>query len=890
MSDGRVEVDATINSNDTYKELRRLQREFKSFERQFKIARLKSIMPFRVEMFKTEKKMYELADSMGKYSGTTKEFMGNVNQLGAEFKKAKDNMINADKTIAMSMIKTAGYMMNMTTQAERITKNYERMNNPLLKINNTGLAVASTLNKMANAGNASVLALKMLGPNASMKELRDMQMMINQGIMRFQMVALAAAATSAIVYSSMHKLAMEANKGYAEAFENMKKKLLEAMGPMITVFSEVMTVVYNFISAIADLVIQFNQAHPTAAKLISAVLLLIPALTLLLSPLAIGIGLLGGTLAAWNSIWMLIGPLITGLGAMSATVWLVAGAIVALTAGIIYLWKENETFRNSIMNGLGVLKEWGIAIGSLLLPIVEKLADGIKTLGSAIKSAIEGDFSQLGQIFQQLIPSVIGFLIGGIPGIIITASRFVPAIAQGINQNTNTISATITNIFTYITSFIATKLPIFIQAGMDILTNLIQGIITALPLFINAIMTIIQTIVPTIITLLPVISQSGMQILQAIINGILMLLPTLVTTALNLIQTIITTIVTLLPMLLQTGVQLLLTIVQGIILMLPSLIDTAINLIMSVINTIVTMLPQILNTGIKLLLTLITGIINMIPQLVDSIVKIVISIVTTIVGNLPKILQMGVRIVITLVDGILRMLPQLIASILKLIVSIVNTIISNLPRLLQVGVQLILALIKGIVSMAVNLAVAAGDLALKIVEKFKGIDLLQVGKDVIQGLINGLLAKVGSLMKAASDIAGKVKEKIAGAFKIKSPSRWMRDFVAGNIARGFEIGIDRNKRNVMNTSDKLSSWMKPNISDFVNTMKMATPTFAYAVPNATVANNVTNVYNNKKEPPNPNNPLEVVLQMDSRDMARLLVDPINEEQQRKEMRVNLFNG
>lgn len=358
------------------------------------------------ELIKAEYGYFKLAQSAKTYTGTNQQFMVEVAKMGAAHKKATDNMLKNNELMKISMIQTAGQMLNMSTQAEKISANYDGMKNPLLQINKGGLAVADSLNKMANAGNASVLALKMLGPTANMKELNDMTRMITQGMMRFQMVAIGAAMTSALVYSALHKGAMDTVKGYEESFGRMKATIREALQPMVDVFGAVMMKIYEFITAIAQMVIRFNEAHPVLAKIIQGIMMLIPALTLLLSPLAVGIGLFGGLAAAWASLWPMIAPIVTGLAAMSATVWIVAAAIVGLTAGIIYLWNTNEGFRNAVIASWNAIKAAAIAAWGFISPYINQAITAVSTFVKAKLDQIKAFWDANGQQVIQALTNI----------------------------------------------------------------------------------------------------------------------------------------------------------------------------------------------------------------------------------------------------------------------------------------------------------------------------------------------------------------------------------------------------------------------------------------------------------------------------------------------------
>jgi len=87
--------------------------------------------------------------------------------------------------------------------------------------------------------------------------------------------------------------------------------------------------------------------------------------------------------------------------------------------------------------------------------------------------------------------------------------------------------------------------------------------------------------------------------------------------------------------------------------------------------------------------------------------------------------------------------------------------------------------------------------------------LRQIGIDAGQGLLDGLGSMEGPLINKAQEIADGIKNAIQSALDINSPSRWMRDFIAGNMAKGFDAGVDKNKAYLMKSADRLSTFMKP---------------------------------------------------------------------------------
>ncbi|MER2057240.1 MAG: phage tail tape measure protein [Niallia sp.] len=162
----------------------------------------------------------------------------------------------------------------------------------------------------------------------------------------------------------------------------------------------------------------------------------------------------------------------------------------------------------------------------------------------------------------------------------------------------------------------------------------------------------------------------------------------------------------------------------------------------------------------------------------------------------------------------------------------------------------------------------------EIMNFFEGIDLWQTGKDIIQGLIDGVGSMASSLVKKVTSVVGGVKDTITGLFNIHSPSRWMRDMIGKNMILGWEIGIDKEKSNVMNKADEMATWMSPTMPNLSSLL----PDVTSSVPSTT--NNNTSVTNNS--------PVQVELNYSGsasleevRKMASVLSEEIDKMTKRK---------
>ncbi|HDR7790290.1 TPA: carbamoyl-phosphate synthase large subunit [Bacillus paranthracis] len=432
----------------------------------------------------------------------------------------------------------------------------------------------------------------------------------------------------------------------------------------------------------------------------------------------------------------------------------------------------------------------GVLIGNAILTI----KTAISSLVEAVKLALGGDTSQLGQIFMTIMPTLIGMLLGGLPALLITASHFLPTIVNGINLMLPLLTTTITNMITGIVTILTTYLPQFLEQGIKILTFLINGVVQVLPVVVTTLVQVatelVNSLVTTIGTLLPLILDAGIKILMAIIDGIIQNLPQIINAAMQMITTLANAIANLLPQIIEAGIKILMALIDGILKILPNLIQTAVMLITKVCEMLIQNLPKIIDAGMKILTALIEGILKILPQLIETGIQLIVQLVNILMQNMPKIWAAGMKILQELIRGIIQILPQLLATALKLIVEIARVLISNLPQIWNAGMRILAELIKGILSLIGQLL---STITTNVIGGIKncfsnaGSMLTEIGRNIIQGLINGISGMVGSAVSAVKRVASNIKDGIADFFDIHSPSRVayaLGEFITEGLANG----------------------------------------------------------------------------------------------------------
>ncbi|OJD51871.1 phage tail tape measure protein [Bacillus sp. 4048] len=615
------------------------------------------------------------------------------------------------------------------------------------------------------------------------------------------------------------------------AIDANSKTFVDALGPAIEAVANSITGLVNWFASLSETmrsVVAISAVSVTAFLIIAtAVGMMASAIGTTLIPLGALIGWLGKSAAVAKIASVAMTALRAAFALLTGPIGIVIMALTAIGVALVQLYQHNEKFRNAVNSAWDSIKSKVTEVSKAFMnfagPAIDAVVAGFNHLKSAVIAVFNGDFSQIGEIFKMIGPSIAGYIIGGIPGILVSLSRFFPAIANYLDTNKGVILDAITNVFNSVAAFLSGTLPQLIAVGSQIIMSLVNGLVQAAPSILEAMVGVINTIMQSIATYLPMIIESGMQIIQALIQGIVQVLPTIIQTGLQLILTLIQGIMQMIPTLIPVAVTIIETIINGILSFLPQLIEIGINLlttlitgitqalpmivlaiimvITTLIDAITANLPAIISAGISIVTTLIDGIVQMLPQLIDLAVNLITKVAETILANLPAIIDAGVKILMALIDGIVQILPQLINAALTLIAKIVETLIANLPQIISAGVNILLALIAGIFQVIPQLIVAAVKLIITLVgEIIKNLPkLLEAGVKLIEALIKGILSLLGQLGSAALELGGKIIDTLKEVDLFE---------VGANIIKGLIGGIGSMFGEVWGKMKELGSGIK----------------------------------------------------------------------------------
>lgn len=473
-----------------------------------------------------------------------------------------------------------------------------------------------------------------------------------------------------------------------------------------------------------------------------------------------------------------------------------------IEAGFNPLQEISETTGESMSSLYDRISKGTISVDEITASMQRATAEGGKYYQSMEKQSqtFSGLISTLKDNAQQLLGEVVQPISDSM------VSTLLPAAIDSINQMT--------------TAFQTQGVEGLIQAGSQILVNLLTGIAQGLPNVITTALQIIQALITNLNLNLPQLILAGGQILMALVQGIVSLLPSLGELALNIILSLANAISANAPQMIPKAAEVLLNFVQGII----------------------SNLPQIVDAGINMLISLAMGVANALPQLIEKVPKIINQFCSEIDSLLPKILAAGVGVIVTLGMGIIQSIPTIVANAGEIVKAILN-VITHL-NLFSTGANIIKGLGSGIKSLFGSIGSTVKSLITKIKNPFN-IDWASIGRNIVNGIASGIRNFAGSIVRAAKSAAKKALNAAKSFLGIHSPSRVFRDQVGKYMALGMGVGFEEN----VPTAD-----MQGSLANSVNKMRQSTSSITQKAPSTT--GQAIFASNHGKDNPPPPDPID----------------------------------
>ncbi|EUJ23262.1 hypothetical protein MFLO_16120 [Listeria floridensis FSL S10-1187] len=528
----------------------------------------------------------------------------------------------------------------------------------------------------------------------------------------------------------------EANKRYA-TFDSQvgisKKVMTEFMRAIGTPLKDVLGKLLQFINKIVikitEFINRFNEAHPTLAKVIAVITLLVTALMILGT-------IVGSAMAAWAAfgsqimaVIAMIAPIAGGLGSLLAPFLAIAGAVILLTTLIIDFCKTNETMKRILDSIVSKFK-------NALMPAVE----AVKNLFAAIKKVLTDFANAMINSAKQsaLFVSVMKVVNGAVSGVVWLFDKFVGVIAfvaQKFADFVNKLTDSISSIDATKASF--QGLGDLIKKGFGLA---VAGIVKLLqimsPLF-DRIGAAIDKLLPGFSKFTEKLKIMGGQVLQKAAPAFAKLKSEMTEMSNGVVSR------------LSAGLDFLggvfgklggvLTIVVAVFTQMA----LAMLGITGPLGIVISLLVSFVATWIKTGDMSANGITKVFTGLTDVISKAS----TYLAQNLPRFISMGVDMIANLVQGIMSSLPSIITAVVSALGAFSSAVSTSLPVIVESGVTAVTTFAETIAS---NIPLIA-----------------EKATEMISSFANSLISGIGSVADASNQIGG---ESVSGLDQTEASS------------------------------------------------------------------------------------------------------------------------
>lgn len=406
-----------------------------------------------------------------------------------------------------------------------------------------------------------------------------------------------------------------------------------------------------------------------------------------------------------------------------------------------------EDVKQMIEAGFNPLQEISESTGESMSSLYDRISKGTLSVDE-ITASMERATSAGGKYYQSMQKQSQTFS-GMISTLKDNAQQLLGDVVQPISDNmvSTLLPAAIDAIDQMSNAFQSQGVDGLIQAGSQVVTNLVNGISSALPELMATAGNIVLALGQGIVSALPSLGMAAMQILTTLLSSI-------ATGGVGLNE----------------GILIVTNLANGISQQLPILIQSAGEAFATLLRVFINNAPQMITAGVSLILSLANGISQQLPTLIPLGLSAVLSVVEGIAGNLPQILQSGIQMVQNIAAGIA----------------------SSLPEILSKGSEIIGQLLAGIISKVPDLIGAIPGIVRQIWNAFTNVNWGEIGHNIIAGIGRGIAGAVGGLVDAAVSAAKSAFNAIKDFLGINSPSRLMRDQVGKYMALGMGVGFEKN--------------------------------------------------------------------------------------------------
>ena len=373
------------------------------------------------------------------------------------------------------------------------------------------------------------------------------------------------------------------------------------------------------------------------------------------------------------------------------------------------------------------------------------MADDTQNFDMLLSNFIES----IGTVADNLLPRI-GVVIEGMGKLV---AGLAPEIASALPTLTNEL------------------LPNLVELGVQSISALAQGIQENGDSLAAGALSIVGTLAEGIAELLPMVADTAASLAVSLADGLTESLPNIIPVAIETISTLVENLTENANTVIDVGIQIILALGEGLIAALPQLIETVPQIVINIANVINDNAPKLVDTALYLITRLAVGLVQAIPTLVVNIPKIIEAIVAAFMAF--QWLNLGKQLIDGVANGV-KKAGESMATAAKNAFSKFKSKITGsevATELKNIGKYIIDGIVGGIKNSLSKIANVAGKIKDTLLSKLKGLFKIaspsklmkeEVGAYIGEGIAVGIDESGQMAVDAAETVANGIIDAFAG--------------------------------------------------------------------------------------------------------------------------------
>lgn len=373
------------------------------------------------------------------------------------------------------------------------------------------------------------------------------------------------------------------------------------------------------------------------------------------------------------------------------------------------------------------------------------MADDTQNFDMLLSNFIES----IGTVADNLLPRI-GIVIEGMGKLV---AGLAPEIASALPTLTNEL------------------LPNLVELGVQSISALAQGIQENGDSLAAGALSIVGTLAEGIAELLPMVADTAASLVVSLADGLTESLPDIIPIAIETISTLVENLTENANTVIEAGIQIILALGEGLIAALPQLIETVPQIVINIANVINDNAPKLVDTALYLITRLAVGLVQAIPTLVVNIPKIIEAIVAAFMAF--QWLNLGKQLIDGVANGV-KKAGESMATAAKNAFSKFKSKITGsevATELKNIGKYIIDGIVGGIKNSLSKIANIAGKIKDTLLSKLKGLFKIaspsklmkeEVGAYIGEGIAVGIEESGQMAVDAAETVANGIIDAFAG--------------------------------------------------------------------------------------------------------------------------------